>query len=67
MHHTRLSTIYRLHRIPGHPVQMHATAMLVQYLSGRYPHAWQRNGRSMLLLHVRNLDVKGGIDHDTDR
>lgn len=63
MGRTRLSQLYWQHRIPGHPVQMFTTAVLVQYLSTRYPHAWNNaHGRETLLHHVRNLD-KRGIDH----
>lgn len=56
MTHTRLSQLYHQHRIPGHPVQMFTTAVLVQYLASRYPTAWAINGRAILIRAVRNLD-----------
>lgn len=57
-----LSTMYAATRIPGHPMQMHTTALLIQYLATEYPHAWERNGRQMLLRHVRNLDRRHQLE-----
>lgn len=55
---TTCRRIYSSNRIAGHPAQFLTTALLIKYLSARYPRAWQLNGRQHLLRHIRNLDIR---------